>query len=287
LLGDLTNFRKSFAGKGFHAEREERVEELRERVTKRVLRRMKEEEVGDRLPSKSIIEARVPMAPWQHQLYDQTLADFKSSQANALATLNELKWICADPNLVGVNGDEFTIWPKLTWLLRTLETIASQEEKVVIFAERYILQDRLSTIISGQFGLQVDRINGKVEGGLRLAKIEDFESSPGFNVLILSPRATSVGLNITAANHVIHFTRHWNPALESQATDRVYRIGQQNPVNVYLPITTHPYKRSFEEHLHGLLIRKQQLASDFLVGIGAENELQNELTQVLEKEAKA
>ena len=69
-----------------------------------------------------------------------------------------------------------------------------------------------------------------------LGMIDQFNASEGFNTIILSPKAAGVGLNITSANHVIHYTREWNPAIESQATDRIYRIGQKKDVKVYYPI---------------------------------------------------
>ena len=71
----------------------------------------------------------------------------------------------------------------------------------------------------------------------RQQAIDSFESVEGFNVIIMSPIAAGMGLNVTAANHIIHFGRHWNPAKEAQATDRAYRIGQERTVYVHYPIT--------------------------------------------------
>jgi len=84
-------------------------------------------------------------------------------------------------------------------------------------------------------------------------------------VLILSPEAAGVGLNITAANHVIHFTRSWNPAIERQATDRAYRLGQEKPVTVYFPIVVHPERGTIEQRLDELLKRKTELFWDIFV----------------------
>ena len=76
----------------------------------------------------------------------------------------------------------------------------------------------------------------------------------------MSPVAAGVGLTVTGANNVIHLERHWNPAKEAQATDRVYRIGQQKQVNVYLPMAVHPEIRSFDLQLHQLLNNKVDLS---------------------------
>jgi len=94
----------------------------------------------------------------------------------------------------------------------------------------------------------------------RTGIIDEFEAAPGFGVLILSPIAAGVGFTITGANHVIHLERHWNPAKEAQATDRVYRIGQKRPVSVWVPILKHPTHESFDEKLDRLLAMKSGLS---------------------------
>ena len=90
----------------------------------------------------------------------------------------------------------------------------------------------------------------------RNAILQDFRSKPGFNVLILSPFVAGIGLTIVEANHVVHYGRWWNPAVESQATDRAYRIGQTKEVSVYLPILRDPSGRvspTFDERLDLLM----------------------------------
>ena len=98
--------------------------------------------------------------------------------------------------------------------------------------------------------------------------IEAFQATTGFNVIILSTTAVGFGVNIQAANHVIHFTRAWNPAKEDQATDRAYRIGQTKPVQVYYPTVQAPDFETFEVKLDALLERKRELALDMLNGAG-------------------
>jgi hypothetical protein len=93
-----------------------------------------------------------------------------------------------------------------------------------------------------------------------------FQARGGFDALILSPRAAGIGLTITEANHVIHLSRWWNPAVEDQATDRVYRIGQKRPVHVHTPLAVHPRvgDASFDVQLHDLLSKKRDLSRDVL-----------------------
>lgn len=117
------------------------------------------------------------------------------------------------------------------------------------------------------YGISVDVINGETAAvatskNTRSRKniIDAFQAQQGFGVLIMSPVAAGVGLTVTGANNVIHLERHWNPAKEAQATDRVYRIGQQKQVNVYLPMAVHPEIRSFDLQLHQLLNNKVDLS---------------------------
>jgi SNF2 family DNA or RNA helicase len=98
--------------------------------------------------------------------------------------------------------------------------------------------------------------------------IDVFQEAPGFGVIILSTTAVGFGVNVQAANHVIHFTRPWNPAKEDQATDRAYRIGQRRDVYVYYPTVVADGMVTFEQTLDSLLSRKRALATDMLNGTG-------------------
>ena len=118
--------------------------------------------------------------------------------------------------------------------------------------------------------------------------LDEFKSRPGFNVIILSPFVAGIGLTIVVANHVIHYGRWWNPAIESQATDRAYRIGQRKEVSVYLPILTDSSGRvspSFDERLDVLLEKKYGLAEDFLRPLPPEEQIGDELFADLQEEA--
>jgi HJR/Mrr/RecB family endonuclease len=112
------------------------------------------------------------------------------------------------------------------------------------------------------------QINGDVAGEKRQKLVDQFQSGRGeFDVMILSPRAGGVGLTLTAANHVIHLSRWWNPAVEDQCTDRVYRIGQNQIVHVYYPMSVHPAfsDSSFDELLNTLLDTKRNLSKTMLL----------------------
>ena len=115
----------------------------------------------------------------------------------------------------------------------------------------------------------------------RQSAINEFQMENGFHVIIMSPIAAGMGLNVTAANHVIHYSRHWNPAKENQATDRAYRIGQTKDVYVYYPIAVSKDFQSFDKTLDELLSRKSTLATSTIFPSERIEVRQDELGQML------
>ena len=157
---------------------------------------------------------------------------------------------------------------KTTALLSILDDIRQRQQKTIIFAMNKRLQTLLKLALMRIYRIHIEIINGDTKavssgksGGdeTRKGLIRKFESEPGFGVIIMSPIAAGAGLTVVGANNVIHLERHWNPAKEAQATDRVYRIGQTLQVNVYLPMALHPDTSSFDTNLHGLLCNKTTL----------------------------
>ena len=109
------------------------------------------------------------------------------------------------------------------------------------------------------------------------------ERDEGFDLLVLGPKAAGTGLTLTAATHVIHLSRWWNPAVEEQCNDRIHRIGQTKPVTVHVPMAIHPgyQHNSFDCLLHSLMTRKRRLASSALWPMGDTEEDANRLQQML------
>ena len=154
-----------------------------------------------------------------------------------------------------------------------LLTIEKKGEKVIVFCEFKELQRTLQRAIAERFGLLADIINGDTTAAAdrtdnRQRRIKVFQEAPGFGVIILSPLAVGFGVNIQAANHVIHYTRTWNPAREDQATDRAYRIGQTKDVHVYYPVVVAEDFVTFDKKLDQLLEIKRKLSQDMLNGCG-------------------
>ena len=163
---------------------------------------------------------------------------------------------------------------KLITTVKILDDILLKKEKVILFAERRETQKMLQKVIKQRYGILAPIINGDIPtitqsrsykcNLSRQETIHRFSGIDGFAAIILSPIAAGVGLNIVAANHVIHYSRHWNPAKEEQATDRAYRIGQQKDVYVYYPMAISEEFKSFDLILNDLLERKLSLASHTL-----------------------
>lgn len=164
--------------------------------------------------------------------------------------------------------------PKLAWMMRRLDEIKAQsDDKVIIFTELRDIQRELQYAIHQRFGFKPYVINGDTSttsssANSRQKLIDAFQQQPGFGIIILSTVAVGFGVNVQKANHVIHFTRCWNPAKEDQATDRAYRIGQTKDVYVYYPTIKDSSMPTFEETLDALLQKRRALARDMLCAKG-------------------
>jgi superfamily II DNA or RNA helicase len=265
---------------------------LRAHVGELMMRRMKEDELTG-LPKKSGHNQAVPMELTTEQViaYDAIVASVQGEDPSAeaspvrqnrqLAALWQLRQVSLHPDLLAggtigtaINERDSRLMlersGKLAWLLRRLDEIKSSGEKVLIFCVQKKLQEALARHLRLIYSVKIPIINGDTKATARndpektrLGLIEQFSNREGFGVCILSPIAAGAGLNIVAANHVIHLERQWNPAKEDQATDRAYRIGQTRPVTVYLPAARHPNseRRSFDDVLHGLIEKKRGLQS--------------------------
>jgi hypothetical protein len=292
LLGALNDFGRRYR-RPIEAETEEekaRVEELRARIAPQILRRTKAEVAKD-LPKRHDPPVLISLSNDQRRLYAQAIELFKkrndsdSSSAfkNHLGLLHYLRLICTDPRPVGQSvfrpeplGQYRERSPKLDWLLGKLhdiKAIGNGGEKAIVFCEFKEIQRLLRHYILEEFGIAPDIINGDTAASAKNAdsrhkRIKAFQSKPGFGVIILSPVAVGFGVNIQKANHVIHYTRHWNPAKEDQATDRAHRIGQEKEVTVYCPIVKAEDFTTFDVKLDKLLRMKRGLAQDMLNGSG-------------------
>ena len=274
-LGSRSDFKKEFEDPIASSEesserRREYATRLQERLTPHYLRRTKED-VLDNLPPKYVRRSTdslpsVGLGERQRQLYAEILLALREGAMLPLPALTHLIKVCSHPELYRprdtTTRKRIEDAPKLSATLDIISDVRDEGEKVLVFTRFLMMQRILQDVVADCFGVHAPIINGEVAGPRRQAVVKRFNTAPGFGVMILSPEAAGVGLNITGANHVIHYTRLWNPAKEDQATDRVYRIGQEKPVTVYYPIVVAAEGRTVEEHLDDLLREKQVLARD-------------------------
>jgi superfamily II DNA or RNA helicase len=288
-LGSFSDFRKSWIApmNQDRTKMHEIGKELRDHVGGLMLRRTKEEELKGLLPKKEIVPISCPMTIEQELLYGEARnavnaeasIDVAPTKGRHLAALWHLRQISLHPDLVG-GGSIPTAKTaqecrrilrrsgKLAWVLDKLDEIRAKGEKVLIFCVLKDLQRALSVHLETIYDTTIPIINGDTKASsqrypsqTRLGLINEFADCPGFGICVLSPIAAGAGLNIVAANHVIHLERHWNPAKEDQATDRAYRIGQTKPVTVYLPAASHGEFTSFDAILNNLLNKKRAFQS--------------------------
>lgn len=259
---------------------------LRGKIGDTLLRRMKIDVAKD-LPSITYLKTPEEMPYEQFKIYLNELSEIerlKEEEGNKNGVLQgifNLRSISDHPylkhyQLEKISSDKLIqVSAKLKKVISILNEIKEQDEKAIIFTENKSMQRVLRRIISEYFLLNTTIINGETPTGKsksdktklsRQQEIDKYQNKEGFNVIIMSPIAAGFGLNITKANHVIHYTRHWNPAKEQQATDRAYRIGQKKPVMVYYPMAVAPNSQieTFDLVLDNLLGRKSSLASNTL-----------------------
>ena len=299
LLGNAKDFAKEFQNplKNEETDVKELGEKLRERIGVFIKRRLKKDVAKD-LPNKydnvsSRVKRIMPIA--QLERYKIEIEQAKNEELSGVDKRNQILkslWAIRDisdhPYLVdnqigNYSTDELIVASaKLQTVIGLLTKIKMKGEKVILFADRKETQKMLQRVILDTFGFFPSIVNGdtptskKMEGKSKLSRqqtIDRFQAEAGFRAIIMSPLAAGIGLNVTKANHIIHYTRHWNPAKEEQATDRAYRIGQDKDVYVYYPMAVFPDEMiddegnpqlSFDEILDNLLSRKKGLATNTL-----------------------
>ena len=270
--------------------------EVHEKLGIYFMRRLKKDAAKD-LPKKFEFKQQVEMPSVQENTYRKVINSYVSGQQpNMLLTIMDIREISEHPYLYDSTlqqheSDELVeASARLQATIPFLDRIKDKGEKVIIFSERKETQKMLQRICHERYGIIPKIINGDTPSIVtrqtagkqsRQASIDDFQSVSGFNVIIMSPVAAGMGLNVTAANHVIHYSRHWNPAKENQATDRAYRIGQSKDVYVYYPMATCKGFKSFDETLDELLSRKTSLATSTIFPTERVEVKQEELGQML------
>lgn len=271
-LGSLHSFHKRYV---LPIEKERnlaQIEQLQRYIKPFLLRRTKRDEmVALNLPEKQEQKEYVPLSIEQASLYEQLVKD-TFDQVTALAgmqrkalilkMLGKLKQICNHPALYLKEQQPkqlVTRSHKIEKLVELATNIREQQESCLIFTQYIGMGEMMKSLLEKEFDEKVLFLNGSVMKSERDRMVESFQNKE-YPFLILSLKAGGTGLNLTAANHVIHFDRWWNPAVENQATDRAYRIGQDRFVHVHKLITT----GTIEEKIDEMLEKKQSLNDEII-----------------------
>lgn len=296
-LGSMKQFTQHYIEAEDGETRIERMGELNARMTQRLsdrpppmLRRMKADVAKD-LPQKLEHTIDKYMGERQAGSYHEALITLREGHTRnqKVEAFHRMRSVSLHPASLDGSGSEspevfVSESARLSQTIEILDAVERRDEKALIFVESIEMHRWLATYLQLRYDMshKPDRIYGQVSSVARQKIVERFQSAKniGFDVLLLSPKAAGVGLTLTAANNVIHLTRWWNPAVEDQCTDRAYRIGQTQDVNVYYPRALHPVygERSFDGVLHGLLDRKRSLSRHVLSPANADKALDELVT---------
>lgn len=251
---------------------------LRRLVRPYILRRLKtDKRIITDLPEKTEMTGFCPLTRRQAALYQQAVADLGERletpevegiqrRGIILAFLTRFKQICNHPSQwLGDGVYAPAESGKFNRLRELCEEIASRQEKVLVFTQYREITDALSRHLAGVFERSGLVLHGGTPVGKRRELVDAFQQDDGPPFFVLSLKAGGTGLNLTAASHVIHFDRWWNPAVENQATDRAFRIGQRRNVMVHKFVC----RGTLEERIHEIITSKSAMAEDVL-GEGGE-----------------
>jgi SNF2 family DNA or RNA helicase len=257
-LGDIKSYQDMFPDDVVSAER-------LEPLISPILLRRRVRDVADDLPKRIDIPQVLKLSLEEAQQYDtfrMQIIDEYGERAT-LVSLIKLRMFCTHPLLQFPSKTrEPTDFSKYMRLVEIIEEIISNKEKVIIFTSFKDMVDLLVIDLSKRFDIYCDFIDGRVDVSNRQTKIDNFSDVKESAILVLNPRAAGTGLNITAANHVIHYNLEWNPAVEDQASARAHRRGQMRPVTIYRLFCADTVEEAINERLE----RKREISDAAVIG---------------------
>ena len=246
-----------------------------------MIRRMVKDVATD-LPEKVVIPQPLIMSAIEGQKYEEFRTEAQGSTENGnlnLGVLQKLRMFCTHPALCEDEEckDYYGTSVKYQRFCEILEEVCAREEKVIMFTSYQKMFDILEADIPKRFCVPVWKINGATPVDERQNIVDEFNGFDGSALLVLNPRAAGTGLNITSANHVIHYNLEWNPALEDQASARAYRRGQERTVFVYRLY----YEDTVEQIVNERIERKREMANAAVVGTDGNTENREDIIAAL------
>ena len=280
FLGDLRTFMDTYP-----EDDEEKLAELSEQLLPTeetdsipvMMRRMKSDEL-EGLPKRTMVDHERLMPALQEEAYAVVVKNVQNDAIQMIEALHQYRKLSLHPidpgewkkgSLEYINESA-----RFVELFKVLDDIHRNSEKVLIFLESRVIQDFLAQLLKKKYQLPVQPniINGEVPNIQRQKFVDEFQSEPSgqFSIMIVSPQAGGVGFTMTNANHVIHLSRWWNPAIEDQCNDRIYRIGQTKDVFVHTLTARHSIfgDSSYDVQLNNILTRKRETAKNVLAPMG-------------------
>lgn len=239
-----------------------------EKIISPILLRRRVSEVAKDLPERIDIPQPILMTEEEASLYesnrvsDDSIGDLKSMQ---LSKIQKLRTFCTHPFVYNEHLDTVdptSVSNKYSRLCEILEEIFEKKEKVVIFTSFRKMIELIYNDVKNRFGVYTDYIDGSVAASDRQARVDAFSDKEGAGLLVLNPKAAGAGLNITCANHAIHYNLEWNPAIEDQASARIYRRGQNKTVFIHRLY----YVDTIEEIINEKIQNKRKLSSRAVIG---------------------
>jgi superfamily II DNA or RNA helicase len=248
---------------------------LRRVVSPFILRRLKtDKSIISDLPDKVEMKTWAAMSKKQTVLYGEVVATIREALEHTegiqrkgliLSALIKFKQLCNHPSqYLGLDGFDEKESGKFQRLREICETIHEKRERVLVFTQFKEMTGPLSRFLAAIFNREGLVLHGSVPVGKRKELVEKFQGRDYVPYFVLSLKAGGVGLNLTAASHVIHFDRWWNPAVENQATDRAFRIGQKKNVMVHKFLT----QGTIEEKIDRMLVEKAKLSDEVVAASG-------------------
>jgi len=239
-------------------------------------------DVANDLPDKIVIPTAMIMSDAESRQYEtmrlETIAQ-DECRSPVLGLLQKLRMFCTHPKITDqdLSGDPAMLSIKYERLCEVLEEITGNNEKVLIFTSYIRMFDIFLDDLPARFCIPVLAINGETPVSERQKIVDTFSDVGGSAIFVLNPRAAGTGLNITAANHVIHYNLEWNPALEDQSSARAFRRGQNRTVFIHRFF----YANSVEQVINERIERKREISDAAIVGISGEQENREDIANAL------
>ena len=267
-LGSIRDFQKCYAIPIERFKQYEQADKLKLSISPFVLRRLKTDKtIIDDLPEKMVLDEYCYLTKTQAALYERTLNTLMNDISGQkgitrkgviFKLITALKQICNHPFQYLKYGEMTKdVSGKTEKFISLLSQILQNDEKVIAFTQYKEMGNILSTIIQNELNITPLFFHGSLNTNQRQNMIQEFETNPEQKIMLLSLKAGGTGLNLTSATNVIHYDLWWNPAVEEQATDRSYRIGQNKNVMVHRLVTL----GTFEEKIDEMIKQKKQLVN--------------------------